>query len=356
MTAILLDTALTPAQLDYAETVRRSSNALLAIVNDVLDFSKIEAGRMELESTVFDIVACLAETGELMAVHARAKGVEYVLQAETEHHWVSGDAGRIRQIVLNLLSNAIKFTERGQVTLRIASTRTVGHSGIEGAVFAVSVTDTGMGIAAQDMPLIFRRFTQLDSSLGKRHQGTGLGLAISIQLAEMMGGALTATSDLGRGAAFHLTLPLTLASPPSASGRGADQPTIRPETARLDRQRRILLAEDHPVNRKIVVLVLEKLGCSVDVAANGREAAEMAEHFSYDIIFMDCGMPEMDGYAATRKIRQRQNGGARVPIVALTAHAIEGVREQCLEAGMDDYIAKPMSSAALERALVKWSP
>jgi len=356
MAAVLLDTPLTPSQRDYAETVRRSADGLLAIVNNVLDFSKIEAGRMELESAVFDIAACLAETGELMAAQASAKGLRFVLQAETEHHWVSGDAGRVQQIVLNLLSNAIKFTEQGQVTLRIASTPTAEGSGIRRSAFEVSVTDTGVGIAAHDLPLIFRKFTQVDSSLSKRHEGTGLGLAISSQLAEMMGGALTVTSALGQGATFRLTLPLALASPPSASARGPARPAPSPEPVVPVRRRRILLAEDNPVNRKIGVLVLEKLGCSVDIAANGREAAEMADRCSYDLIFMDCGMPEMDGYAATRKIRARQNGGGRVPIVALTAHAIEGVRERCLEAGMDDYIAKPFSQSAIERTLVKWSP
>jgi PAS domain S-box-containing protein len=354
MAAILLDTSLTPAQRDYAETVRSSSDALLDIVNNVLDFSKIEAGRMELESAVFDIAACLAETGKFMAIQARAKGLQYVLQAETEHHWVRGDAERIRQIVLNLLSNAIKFTEQGQVTLRIASTPTAEGSRIRGAVFAVSVTDTGVGIAAHDLPRIFRKFTQLDSSLSKRHEGTGLGLTISSQLAEMMGGALTVTSALGHGATFRLTLPLALASPPGASADGPEHAS--PQTGVPARGRQILLAEDNPINRKIGVLVLQKLGCSVDIAANGREAAEMADRCSYDLIFMDCGMPEMDGYAATRKIRGRQNGGGRVPIVALTAHATEGVREQCLEAGMDDYISKPFSQASIERTLVKWSP
>jgi PAS domain S-box-containing protein len=354
MTAILLDTPLTPTQRDYAETVRRSADALLAIVNNVLDFSRIEAGGMELESVVFDIAACLAETGGLMAAQAREKGLEYVFQAETEHHWVRGDAGRVRQIVLNLLSNAIKFTEQGQVTLGFAST-SAAPDGDRG-ILAVSVTDTGMGIAADDLPLIFRKFTQLDSSLGKRHEGTGLGLAISRQLAEMMGGALTAASDLGHGATFTLTLPLVWDSPPCAAARGPDQPAAPSETEVPVRRRRILLAEDNAVNRKIGVLVLEKLGCSVDVAANGREAAEMADRCSYDLIFMDCAMPEMDGYAATRHIRERQSGDRRVPIVALTAHAIEGARERCLDAGMDDYVAKPISPAALERTVVKWSP
>ena len=166
-----------------------------------------------------------------------------------------------------------------------------------------------MGIAAQDLPLIFKRFTQLDSSLAKKHQGTGLGLTISIQLAELMDGALTATSDLGCGTTFRLTLPLpayVASATVLRSVRGPDQPAASPGPGVPVRRRRILLAEDHPVNQKIGVLMFEKLGCSVDIAANGREAAEMADRCSYDIIFMDCGMPEMDGYAATRRIRERQ--------------------------------------------------
>jgi len=348
MSGLLLDTPLTSDQREYSETIRKSADALLAIVNDVLDLSKIEAGRMEIEPSRFDIVACLDEIGELMAPQARAKGLEYVFEALVEHRWVYGDAGRLRQIILNLLSNAIKFTDRGRVTLGISSSESPDGR----CLFTISVADTGIGIAAADLPLLFNNFTQVDSSMSKRHEGTGLGLAISRRLAQLMAGTLTVASELGKGATFGLMLPLPLA----AEGDPVNV-TPRFEGAQTSAKcRRVLIAEDNAVNQKIGVRLLEKCGCRVDLAANGREAVEMAGRFPYDLIFMDCGMPEMDGYAATKAIRAQQLEASRTPIVALTAHAIAGTREQCLATGMDDYLAKPVSLAAMQQMLLKWSP
>jgi CheY-like chemotaxis protein len=214
------------------------------------------------------------------------------------------------------------------------------------------VADTGIGIAAADLPLLFNKFTQVDSSLSKRHEGTGLGLAISRRLAQLMAGTLTVASELRKGTTFVLTLPLPLAAEPDPVSPG-------PQflgTQIAAKGRRILLAEDNVVNQKIGVRLLEKCGCRVDLASDGREAVEMAGRFPYDLIFMDCRMPEMDGYAATRAIRAQQLDGSHIPIVALTAHAIAGTREECLAAGMDDYIAKPVSPAAMQQMVLKWSP
>jgi CheY-like chemotaxis protein/anti-sigma regulatory factor (Ser/Thr protein kinase) len=345
---LLLDTPLTQEQLEYGETIRASGAALLAIVNDVLDFSKIEAGRMKLERAAFDIVARLEETGELMVPQARAKNLDYVFETEVEHRWVQGDAGRVRQIVLNLLANAIKFTERGQVTLRVAQVPAMpGY-----ATFLISVADTGIGIAALDLPLLFHKFSQLDSSMSKKQHGTGLGLAISQRLAELMSATLTVTSELGKGATFSLRIPFQLENVPLAPHK----PAVSLQAARSARSRRVLLAEDNAVNQKIGVRLLEKCGCRVDLAANGREAVEMAGRFSYDLIFMDCGMPEMDGFEATRAIREAEASGTRAPIVALTAHVFAGTREGCLASGMDDYVPKPVSLEAIEEALLRWSP
>ena len=349
MSGLLLDTPLSAEQRDYAETIRNSADALLAIVNDILDFSKIEAGKLQIEPVRFNILTCLEEIGELMAPQARAKRIEYVFQSSLPQRWVMGDAGRLRQIVLNLLSNAIKFTDRGRVTLSIAA-----DQALEGrSLFHIAVADTGIGIAAEDLPRLFQTFSQVDSSLSKKHQGTGLGLAISRKLAQLMGGSLTVTSELGQGATFVLALPLRLAAepdPPAASSPPVDG------VDRNAKCRRILIAEDNVVNQKIGVRLLEKCGCRVDLAANGREAVEMAGRFPYDLIFMDCGMPEVDGYEATREIRASECDGTRIPIVALTAHAIAGTREECLAAGMDDYIAKPVSLAVMQQMLLKWSP
>jgi len=348
MTGLLLDASLTPEQRDFTETIRRSAGALLGIVNDVLDISKIEAGKMAIEPVAFDLIGCIQEIGELMAPQARTKGLDYRFEAQTPWRHVCGDAGRIRQIVLNLVSNAIKFTDQGETVLRITSS----PSGDAKELFTVSVADTGIGIAADQLPRLFQKFAQVDSSLAKKHEGTGLGLAISRQLAELMGGTLTVTSELGKGATFVLTLSLPLATECQSEERWAEQPPHADITAKC---RRVLVAEDNMVNQKIATLTLERLGCRVDLAANGKEAVEMAGRFPYDLILMDCGMPEMDGYAASREIRAQQNG-SRVPIVALTAHAISGTREQCLAAGMDDYIAKPFSRASLEKTLLHWSP
>lgn len=345
---LLLDTPLTSEQRDYAETIRNSAAALLAIVNDVLDFSKIEAGRMQIEPVDFDIVTCLAEIGDLLTPQVCAKGLNYEFQAEVQHRWVRGDAGRIRQIVLNLLANAIKFTDQGRVKLHISETPTSPGQ----ATFIVSVADTGIGIAALDLPLLFHKFAQVDSSMGKKHEGTGLGLAISQRLAELMNASLTVSSELGKGSTFLLTIPLQLHQP--------TEPTPKPEPPLRDRvcrkRRRVLLAEDNVVNQKIGVRLLEKCSCRVDLASNGKEAVQMATRFPYDLVFMDCGMPEMDGYGATRAIRAVEQNATHVPIVALTAHAIDGTREECLASGMDDYIPKPVTMEAIEQALLRWSP
>ena len=366
MTNLLLDSPLEAEQREFAETVRRSAQGLLAVINDVLDLSTIEAGRMQIERAAFDIVDCVREAGELVAPKLRAKGLSFRYHSCVAGRRVLGDLSRVRQIVLNLLDNAIKFTGSGSVELRIGSSELLGNR----SVFYISVEDTGIGIAAEHLPLIFSNFGQIDASVTRKHGGTGLGLAISRRLAELMGGTLTVSSEPGCGSEFLLTLPMHCfhESRPANESNACLPPSSKMFPRR---QRRVLVAEDNPVNRKVAVRILEKLGCLVDVAVNGRHAVEMATCFSYEAIFMDCGMPEMDGYTATREIRLRQSEPSRVapsrvppsrvppsrvPIVATTAHAIAGAREECLEAGMDDYIAKPIQSADLERALAKWCP
>ena len=356
MTNLLLDTPLTGEQREFAEILRRSSQGLLAVIDDILDLSKIEAGRMELDAAAFDIVDCVRKAAELMAPQARAKGLAFPFHASVACPLVKGDIYRVRQIVLNLMGNAIKFTEQGSVESRVASSALPDGR----AVFQISVKDTGIGIAPEHLPRLFSNFTQVDSSVARKHEGSGLGLVISLRLAELMGGALNATSELGRSSEFvlTLTLPCVQESAPAESAP-AQGPAEHPAPTRIPlppRARRVLLAEDNPVNKRLAVHILEKLGCLVDVATNGLEAVQMAECFPYEAIFMDCRMPELDGYAATREIRARQLLPSRVPIVALTAHAIVGAREECLAAGMDDYISKPVHPSDLEGALAKWCP
>ena len=341
MTGLLLDTELTGEQREHAETVRDCADALLSMINSILDLSKIEAGRMQLECSAFDLVECLREIGGIMAPQAGAKGLSYAFDGGAPPTWVYGDAGRLRQIVLNLVRNAIKFTESGSVELRLAN----GEADSPRPAFRISVSDTGIGIPKEKLPLLFGKFAQVDSSLVRKYEGAGLGLAISQELARLMGGGIAVASDPGRGSEFTLTVPLTPCAPDTAG----PPRTLRP------RARRVLLAEDNAVNLKLGVRLLERLGCRVDAAGNGREALDMAERFPYDLIFMDCRMPEMDGYEASRKIRSRPISGPRVPIVALTAHAVDGAREKCLQAGMDDYVTKPVRPADLERMLLRWS-
>jgi len=348
MIGLLLDTELAAEQRDFAETVHSSAQALLALVNDLLDVSRIEAGRMETEPARFDLVDCLRDISELMWPQAHGKGLEYTVDSEMACRAVVGDAGRLRQIVLNLLSNAMKFTERGYVKLVVRGDEPVNDR----AEFRIAVEDSGPGIPADKVPKLFRSFSQVDSSLARKHEGAGLGLAISRRLAELMGGTLTVRTEEGRGSTFLLSLPLTTAGEEApAAGLQQFGPGLRALTVP---GLRILMAEDNPVNQRLGLRLLEKLGCRVDVAANGNEAVEMTRRCGYDLILMDCRMPEMDGFAATRKIRSREGGGSHVPIVAMTAHAIVGAREECLGAGMDDYITKPVSPQELERVLQKW--
>jgi PAS domain S-box-containing protein len=351
MTGLLLDTVLTGEQREHAETIRSSADRLLCTINDVLDLSRIEAGHMKLDCCAFHLVDCLKETGELLVSQAAAKGLSYLLDGDIPSPWVYGDAGRLRQIVLNLLGNAIKFTERGSVQLRLAA----GQTDSRQTVFQISVRDTGIGIQQEKLPLLFRRFTQVDSSLARKYEGTGLGLAVSRELAQLMGGSISVESEWGRGSEFTLKIPLAPSTPDVAELADARERAGPPVTLR-PRARRVLLAVDNAVNLKLGLRILEKLGCRVDVAGNGLEAVKMAEQFPYDLIFMDCRMPEMDGYAASREIRSRPPTGAHVPIVAVTAHAVTEALEECLLAGMDDYMTKPVRPADVERMLRRWSP
>jgi signal transduction histidine kinase/CheY-like chemotaxis protein len=495
MTGLLLDTDLTPQQRDYANTVRRSAEALLTVINDILDFSKMEAGKLAIESQSFDLRLIMEEVDEMLAPKADDKKLDLVLEypPNIPRHFI-GDAGRIRQVVTNLVGNAIKFTAAGQVLVAVeCETQDGGKAAIK-----ISVKDTGPGIPEEKMASLFQKFSQGDSSTTRVFGGTGLGLAISKQLVDLMQGAIGVESSAGSGSTFWFTLSLELDPHPqlqpvsAASLRGLrvlivddnevnrrvlheqvaswgmrngafssgesvvealrhakasgdpyhfvlldyhmphmdgatvaaaikNHPEIRDtvvilltsvgnwnevrpmegvqinaslvkpvrqsqllntlastwsrhlgvspwEAARsqaeaaaadkpgpfFSRAVRVLVAEDNVVNQKVAGLMLERLGIRVDFASNGREAVQMFEMVPYHLIFMDCQMPEMDGYAAARAIRGREQGGRRVPIVAMTAEAMAGAREACLEAGMDDYIPKPVERRTLGEKLERW--
>jgi signal transduction histidine kinase/DNA-binding response OmpR family regulator len=505
---LLLDTQLDAEQTDFARTIRGSAESLLVIINDILDFSKVEAGRIELEDVAYDLDQAVEEVLDLLAARAEEKKIELALEiADNVPRGLIGDCGRVRQVLLNLVGNGLKFTEQGYVHVAVRLEEHRSRDGTEGVQHLVlSVSDTGIGVPADRQHLLFKRFSQADSSTTRRYGGTGLGLAISKSLVEMMGGEIGMSGREGGGSTFWFRLPLrvartaTLMLPPTFTKHGrvlivddleinrrvlsrqltswrvehdcvndaagalealrsaaasgnpyrlalidhmmpdvdglmlgrqiaserelehtamvmlssAGQtnskrfhdagffavmvkPVVRarqllnvlqsamnaaprtigedashaPSAATATRSateqlvetmkimpRRVLLAEDNVVNAKLAVRMLERLGCRVDVASNGLEALKMVQSIPFDIVFMDCQMPEMDGFEATRAIRQWEGATrigesptGRLPIVALTANAMQGDRERCLAAGMDDYITKPLARADLARVL-----
>jgi signal transduction histidine kinase/DNA-binding response OmpR family regulator len=485
MSGLMLDTALTDEQRDYAETIRTSGDALLTIINDILDFSKIEAGKVELDHRPFGFAACIEGALDVLAPAAAAKHLELVYAIEESlPRTIVGDEGRLRQIVLNLLSNAVKFTEHGEVELNVSGHQLPGDGGAGRWSLTVEVRDTGIGIPADRMDRLFQSFSQADASISRRYGGTGLGLAISRRLAELMDGSLQAESAgvAGEGSRLRLTFEapvadaidapaplvgvdlagrhllvvddnatnrrilikllerwgmtvratgsprealdwvlgggrfdlaivdlhmpeldgLTVATAIQASEAGATTPVVilsslgghertseavaaflikpvkpsslhdtlatvlagqatsvpvRSAGTGIDRDLgarhplRILLAEDNPVNQKLALRLLERMGYRADVAGNGLEAIRAIEGSRYDIVLMDVQMPELDGLESTRRIRRRWPGAAGPRIVAMTANAMEGDREACLAAGMDDYISKPIRPEALNAAL-----
>jgi signal transduction histidine kinase/CheY-like chemotaxis protein len=411
MTHLLLDSGLVGEQREMAETVMRSGEALLEIINDILDFSKIEAGRVDLEDIEFNLEETLEEVIDLLHFKAREKGVEVLFWFDpATPRRFRGDSSRLRQMALNFMSNALKFTSQGYVLMRVLPSAVGG--------IRVEVEDTGIGIAQEKLPLLFQRFSQADSSTTRRFGGTGLGLAIVKELAELMGGHVEVKSIQNEGSTFSFEVnlqcveecaPLTgtwrrlTLEPQAPSSRAfhrlqqelerhippqtVAQVVIREEDLErpiksgwllrlaLDQAThtavplraaspspehghfegvRILLVEDNLINQKVGVRLLEKFGCSVDVASNGFEAVQMAGQLPYDLIFMDCQMPEMDGFQASRQIRLLGGALRKVGIVALTAAATPDDRRKCLEAGMNDYLTKPVTMNMLGTTLGKW--
>jgi PAS domain S-box-containing protein len=349
MTGLLLDTPLNEEQRDYAENISISGEALLTIINDILDFSKIEAGRFELDSVPFDLPRTVSDVIDLIQPTAAKKGIDLdVAVVGSPVPKLLGDAGRIRQILLNLLSNAVKFTDHGQVNLRVETTPLDGRWQLR-----VSVQDTGVGIIPEGMSRLFQSFSQADASIAHRYGGTGLGLVISRRLAELMGGTLTATSSgiPGEGSRFDLAF-VAEAAPAESALAQADDPAAerRAVTGSIGRPLRILLAEDNTMNQKLALRLLAKMGLTANLATNGLEAVAALELEAYDVILMDVQMPELDGLEATRRIRAAAPAH-RPWIVAMTANAMEGDREACLAAGMDDYVSKPIRPDALAAAL-----
>ncbi len=386
MTGLLLDTTLTPEQREFTEVIRTSGSALLTIINEILDFSKIEAGKMALECVDFELRTIVEEAVGLLAPTAHEKHLELSCAVyQTVPDTLHGDPGRLRQILVNLVSNAVKFTDAGEVSVTV----TPEAETAEDVHLRFGVADTGIGITPEDRTRLFRAFSQTDGSTTRKYGGTGLGLMISKQLAELMGGTIGVNSEHGKGSEFWFTATfrkLTGKKPETTGGmlsltnpvneralreglhplfqqrtESGDAPSDRYDlpaaisSTTVPRSLRVLVAEDNPANQQVAVGMLTKIGCRADVVANGLEAVNAVLTVPYDLVFMDCTMPELDGFAATSTIRTMEGTHKHTVIIAMTANALDGEKEKCLAAGMDDYISKPMGQKDLGNMIERWS-
>ena len=352
-TDLLLETGLDREQQSFARTIRTSADALLTLLNDILDFSKIEAGRLDLEQVPFAPETIAREVCTLIRPRLAHRPIDIRCRIDPQlPPQLSGDPGRFRQVLVNLMDNAVKFTRAGEVELALFADG-VSAAGLD---LHVTVRDTGIGIAADKLEAIFAAFRQADGSTTREYGGTGLGLSICRRIAELMGGRVWAESRPGQGSIFHFTARLApakeAATAPAPVPAAAAGTTTSTDAA--SRTARVLLAEDNPVNRRLAETLLTRAGCTVTTAVTGRQAVDLCMRSAegFDLILMDVQMPELDGLAATAELRGR--GCTGVPIVAMTAGALQGDRERCLAAGMNDYLAKPVRAEQLLALLATW--
>ena len=349
MAAILLSKELGGEQRDYVETIRNSGEALLAILDDVLDFSKIEAGRLDLECREFEISDALTSALQIVKPTAERKSLQLISTIDPQMpETVRGDLGRLRQILLNLLSNAVKFTHEGSVELK---TEVLAFRQGE-YTLRFSVTDSGIGISEEQQRKLFQPFTQADASTARQFGGTGLGLAICKRLTELMSGTIGVTSRPGEGSSFWFIIKALAGQRTARSTTVAITPSHPDNSSK--KSSRILLVEDNTINQKVALLMLNTLGYKADVARNGAEALSAITSHRYDLVLMDCLMPEMDGFEATRRIRAHSGHASQVPIIAMTANAFAQDREACLASGMTDYLSKPVRESELREKLDFW--
>ena len=344
MLDLLSETSLSPLQVDWVKTALSSGQVLLEIINDVLDFSKLEADKLEVEHVDFNLIDLVEEVRILLSNRAHSKGLALTCQLPPNMPpcW-RGDPMRIRQVLSNLMSNAVKFTEQGEVTLRIIRSMTTDNTN----EVRFEIHDTGIGISESTLSRLFEPFVQADGATSRRFGGSGLGLSISKKLVQLMGGTMGATSLFGKGSCFWFTLPLIKSENVLSNNRvvieaaKAQQPNYQ--------DKKVLVVEDNKINQKVIVAKLSKYNIEPDVVENGLLALDKLAQGHYDLIFMDCHMPIMDGYTATRELRlmESQKNIARQTVIALTANALEGEREICLAAGMDEYLTKPIVTSQL---------
>lgn len=357
MTELLLETPLTPEQHEQLCIVRNSGRALLDIINDILDFSKIEAGKVVLEEINFEIVKLIEDVADLVGWKARDKGLDMATSIDPLIPPVlRGDPGRLRQIMLNLAGNAVKFTESGIITIRA---RLISQKE-EQCYIRFEIQDTGIGLSEETRKRLFQPFTQADGSTTRKYGGTGLGLSISKRLAELMEGSIGVDSQEGYGSLFYCIIPLQAARANQSNQIGNKTEEMIPVLS-ISKNKplsmiKVLLAEDNRANQKLAMMLLKKMGYEIVLVENGREAVAAAQTEKYDLILMDCQMPEMDGFEATIAIRETEKNTKRhIPIIAMTANAMQGDREKCLSVGMDDYVSKPINPKQLKQILERWS-
>jgi PAS domain S-box-containing protein len=350
MNELLLGSGLSDEQRSFAEQVTRSGEQMLAIINDILDIAKLETGHVELDLTDFVLRETIEAACAGPRIQATVKGLEFSLEiGRGVPRVVRGDSRRMEQVLANLASNAVKFTSKGAVSVAVTATR----RGRNGTAVRLAVADTGIGIAPDQLAQVFQPFTQADASTTRLYGGTGLGLAIVRELVELMGGTVAADSEPGRGSTFWFELNLAAAARGEATRRDESRANgaVPPSWTNPPL---VLVVEDSAVNQIVAARMLERCGCRVEVACDGREALAALERQSFDAVLMDCQMPGMDGYDATAEVRRRERAGCRTPIIAMTAHAMPSDQVRCLEAGMDDYISKPMHRDELVEALQRW--
>ncbi len=356
--SLLSDTKLDPQQKEFVEIIDNSSQSLMTIIDDILDFSKVEAGKVELASETYHFRQLLDDVISLHTVKAQQKNLQLLSDIDPKlPAEVQGDEGRLKQVLNNLLSNAVKFTERGHVKLLVS----LHEQNNDIAQVRFRVVDSGIGIAKEHQQAVFERFQQADGSTTRKYGGTGLGLAICAQLVHIMGGDIKLTSELGLGSCFDFTIPLTVVS---------GLPTYTDPLNVLDFPRTeaneatnknpdtpwVLIVEDTEVNQRVVRIMLEQLGLKVSVASHGEEALQLCREHAFDLIFMDCQMPVMDGFIATEQIRDMNEWGAHVPIIALTANVVKEDQQRCFEAGMNEFVAKPVTKARLQQIFEQYLP
>jgi signal transduction histidine kinase/CheY-like chemotaxis protein len=375
MTHLLLATDLTDEQRTFADGVRTSGESLLTIINDILDFSKIEAGKLELEHVDCSLPGLLDEVSTTLRTQVEAKGISLHFRMESDVPTrVTCDPVRLRQILTNLTGNAIKFTREGEVTVHVSRSSGAGEDDEDRIPLRFSITDTGIGIPPDRLDCLFEQFSQVDSSTTRQFGGTGLGLAICKQLVEMMGGEIGVESEVGKGSTFWFVVPMKSDIRLEADAAGAESASGQPVNWKgyfKDRDARILLVEDNATNRTVALSMLRLLGLDADTANDGREALAAVQRESYGLVLMDVQMPIMGGLEATQQIRAHEaknekqrtknkeritKNKSRIPIIAMTANAMQGDREDCLAAGMDDYLAKPIEPRFLFAKLLQWLP